>query len=272
MLKHLVLKDRLQRAWNRNKRCGLSNKDVRRWEDAEYQVSSQNGEDGLLDYIFSRAGVKYRTFLEFGFGPAENNSLRLIAERQFEGAFIDGSELNCNVFNSFARERQLAGTKAAAHFITAENLPGLVDMLLGQRELDLLSIDVDGNDYWLLKAIIHRRLRVLVIEYNASLGPDVSWTIPYRPEFERLSAHKSGFYCGASLAALASLADQANVGLVGCDSSGVNAFFVARELIKPPIVEVSVASAFRPHRARLNHGWSRSDQWNMIKDLEWLRV
>lgn len=271
-LKHLVLKYRLQRAWNRNLRCGLSNKNICRWEDAEYRVSSQNGEDGLIDYIFCCAGVKYRTFLEFGFGAAENNSLRLIVDRQFGGVFIDGSKLTCNAFNSFARERKFAEVKAAAHFITAENLPGLVDKLLGQRGLDLLSIDVDGNDYWLLKAIIRRNTRVLVIEYNASLGPDVSWTIPYRPDFERLSAHKTGFYCGASLAALSTLADEANLGLVGCDSKGVNAFFVSRELIKPPLVECTVANAFRPHRSRLNHGWSMSDQWNAIKDLEWLEV
>ena len=90
---------------------------------------------------------------------------------------------------------------------------------------DLLSIDIDGNDYWVWNAI-DGQPRLVVIEYNSSFGPDRAVTIPYDPSFDRFQHHPFGIYHGASIAALAKLGAAKGYALVGGDSNGVNAFFV----------------------------------------------
>jgi hypothetical protein len=93
-------------------------------------------------------------------------------------------------------------------------------------EVDLMSIDIDGVDYWVWSAIESVRPRVVIIEYNAYLPPEEFRVVEYRPSFRRYEVHPSGFYFGASLEALRALGESRGYCLVGCDSAGANAMFV----------------------------------------------
>ena len=183
----------------------------------EARITSQNGEDGILGAIFETIGTTNRHAIEFGagVGAVECNSRRLVDEHGWTATWIDGAD-------------QPIGSPVHRSIVTVENIERLFDALGAPAHPDLLSIDIDSNDYWVLDAIPPRYTpRVLVVEYNASLGPTDRLTIAYDPGF----VWEVNDHFGASLAALAAAADRRDLGLVGCDSRGVNAFFVARAVL-----------------------------------------
>jgi hypothetical protein len=190
-------------------------------ERYEYSLFSQNGEDGILRYLFSEIGFRSRLFLESGFGLTESNSLRLMLKEDFGGIFIDRSESSVKKFNDAAQSFGITNVKAIHAFLTLENLESTITKSGLHQEIDLLSIDVDGNDYWFWKGIKSLSPRVVVIEYNASLGPQLSLSVPYDPLFERHQKHASGFYHGASITALEKLGKENGYSLIGCDSMGL---------------------------------------------------
>ena len=134
--------------------------------------------------------------------------------------------------------------EARACFLTRENVDQAIASWTGNDEVGLLHIDVDGNDYWLWDAISSVVPGIVVMEYNAVLGAERALSVPYKPDFRRLAAHHSGQYFGASLAALAHLANLKGYALVGCNGAGNNAYFVRREWIGNEIREVSVQEAY----------------------------
>jgi len=151
--------------------------------------------------------------------------------------------------------------------VTVENInKALLDNGF-EGEIDLLSIDIDGNDYWVWKAITAIDPRVVVIEYNASLGYEKSLTAKYDPNFNRFKEHPSGCYHGASLAALTTLAKSKGYILVGCDSNGINAFFVRKDAAQGKLVELSAQEAYFPNFRRLER-LSTSEQFECIKHLD----
>lgn len=241
-------------------------------ERYEYSLSSQNGEDGILRHLFDEIGFRSKRFLEFGFGATENNSLRLVMKEGFGGVFIDGSDVAVASFNEAARAVGVTNVNAIKAFLTLENLETIIQRSGLPEEIDLLSIDVDGNDYWFWENITCISPRVVVIEFNASLGPNLSLTIPYDPNFSRHAKHASGFYAGASLTALERLGKKKGYGLVGCDSKGVNAFFVRNDCLTPNTTVVSAQLAYRPHRSRLERGLSLEEQHRIIKDMPYVEI
>ncbi|HPZ14622.1 MAG TPA: hypothetical protein PLK04_10345 [Bacillota bacterium] len=238
----------------------------------EYSLFSQNGEDGILRYLFSEIGFGSRQFLEFGFEGTENNSLRLVLKENFSGLFIDGSKLCVDQFNKAARASGVTRARALCAFLTVDNLEETLFDAGVPSDLDLLSIDVDGVDYWLWDSLTYVSPRIVVIEYNASFGPQRSITVPYEPDFDRVEKHPSTFYHGASLSALVKLGMKKGYSLVGCDSNGVNAFFVRDDLIKAPLGAVSPETAYRLHRSRLDRGISPEAQFDAVKGLPFVEV
>jgi len=216
----------------------------------EAKVFSQNGEDGVLLYLFSRIGTTNRGFVEFGFGDGtECNAMNLLVNWGWRGVLLDANP------EKVARARRLLdlrlGERAAEVVIadallTRENVNALLPEYAHDPEPDLMSIDVDGNDYWLWQALTALRPRVLVVEYNATFGPQRSITVPYDPEFDCYAKHPGGFYHGASLQALAKLAGEKGYLLAGCESHGVNAFFVRRDAAEGAITGVAPELAYRP--------------------------
>ena len=261
--------------WERNEPTDwplANNREKEGLERYEYSLFSQNGEDGILRFLFSEIGFSSKTLVEFGFGVTENNSLRLILIENFSGVLIDGLSASVKAFNKGMKNIGIANVKAVSKFLDLANLK---TTLLGNElpfEIDLLSIDVDGNDYWFWKDINYLNPRIVVIEYNASLGPEFSLSVPYDPLFDRHQKHLSGFYHGASLTALTKLAREKGYILAGCDSNGVNAFFVRLDCATQRIREMSPLNAYRPHATRLKKGSSVQDQFEIIKGLPFVVI
>jgi methyltransferase FkbM-like protein len=210
----------------------------------EARVYSQNGEDGILAWLLAHVGAPNRTFVEFGIGDgSECNTANLSRTFGWRGLLLEADAEFAE--RAWVFYRRFPGVR----IVTAEVTPENIDSLLrehGAAEVDVLSVDVDGNDYWVWRALTEIEPRVVVIEYNATFGPKRSVTVPRRDGFDRYREHVSGFYHGASLAALAKLGNEKGYALVGCDSRGGNAFFVRRELLREPLREVEAREAWMP--------------------------
>lgn len=206
-------------------------RDLQSPRDFEFKVYSQWGEDGIIDYLVSNIDIPDRSFLEFGVEDyTEANTLFLLKHRGWRGFVIDGSPDN---IDSIRQGHVLwrYDLYAMTAFITCENINEIItEMGLG-GDVGLLSIDIDGNDYWVWQAITSIRPRIVVIEYNSLFGPTATVSIPYDPTFRRELAHPSKLYYGASLGALAYLGRRTGYELVAGNSAGNNAFFVRADCL-----------------------------------------
>ena len=238
----------------------------------EASLFSQNGEDGIIRYIFSQIGFDSRYFVEFGFGAHQCNSLRLILHENFKGLMMDGSEEQCRIFNLTCKAKGISDVHAVIAFIDRDNLEHLIRSNNIPAEIDFLSIDVDGNDYWFWRCLQCINPRVICIEYNSGIGSKYSWTIPYNKEFERFSAHPSGFFAGASIKALESLGEKKGYRLVGCDTTGTNAFFLRNDLGNNQIPTLKASEAFRPHQNWIQRGISQDQQLEIMKLMPYIEV
>lgn len=203
-----------------------------------FKVYAQNDEDGIIQEIFRRIGVVHRSFVEFGIGTGvECNTVRLLVD-SWKGLWIEAdppaaAELRRNFAPFMA-----AGTLALQQsVVTAETINALIEQGGMRGEVDLLSIDIDYNDYWVWKALAAIDPRVVIIEYNATLRPPMSLVVPYRPDGRW---DGSNFY-GASLEALVRLGAAKGYRLVGCSIAGVNAFFVRADLCADRFLEPATA-------------------------------
>jgi len=215
--------------------------------DNEVKVYSQHGEDGVLLHIFSKVGVTNRTFVEFGIADGrECNTANLSINFGWNGLLMDTSSQNISKARDYYRKvlSPKSRVRIIRYHVTAENINEILQSNDTPPDLDLLSIDIDGNDYWVWRAITYCRPRVVVIEYNAMLGCTEPITVKYDPNFDRRKKHSSGFYFGASLPALAKLGREKGYVLLGCDSSGVNAFFARQNVAEGKIGDVKAEQAF----------------------------
>jgi hypothetical protein len=243
------------------------------FSQVEYSWLSQNGEDGIIRYLFEQIGFESRWLVEFGFGAKQCNALRLLLKDGFSGLLMDGSAENVDFFNYAARKHGIGDrARAVQAFITRDNLEQLITSNGVPRDIDFLSLDVDGNDYWFWKTLECVSPRVVCIEYNAGLGPELRWTVPYDDAFERFAKHPSGFFLGASLAALESLGRRKGYYLVGCDSTGTNAFFLRDDVSIEGVRPLTPGEAFRPHANWLGRGISEAEQLAIMRELPYEEV
>jgi len=223
---------------------------------------SQNGEDGILRHIFSEIGYESKKFLEFGFAVPECNAWRLMREEGFTGQFMDISADTCLKFSAYAQKVGIEDVKAVNVNVTKDNIEQYTVNL--PDEIDLLSIDIDGNDYWVWKAMERLSPRVVIIEYNAAIDKGLSKTIPYDSEF---SWH-GGAYYGASLEALTALGKEKGYRLIGCDSMGVNAFFLRNDVEGSSDKTLTPAEAYRANPKTL----PRKEEWATVENRAWKDV
>lgn len=217
--------------------------------ETEFQVFSQNGEDGIIHFLLSLVGDGGRRFLEIGCGDGwECNTAALAKHRGWDGWLVEGdphlADLARQHFDLEPGVRQ-RDVRVLASRVTRENVGALLADQ-GITAVDLLSLDIDGCDWWVWQALSRIRPRVAVVEYNAYFGPEAAVTIPYSPDFRRAAAHPSGLCFGASLAAMVRLGRDKGYDLVGCDSAGTNAFFVREDLRPPALPSLTAAEAYRP--------------------------
>jgi hypothetical protein len=202
--------------------------DDKRLERYGFKVYSQNDEDGIIQEIFSRIGTTSKTFVEFGVGNGlENNTLTLLL-KGWNGLWIEGAEQYVSQITSkFHQEISGGRLRVKDAFIDRDNINSLIGECF-TGEIDLLSIDIDGNDIYVLESIDVVQPRVVIIEYNAKFPPPISIAQRYDPNFK----WRMTDYMGASLEAIAKVGSAKGYGLVGCNITGVNAFFVRNDLLE----------------------------------------
>lgn len=225
------------------------------FNERELSVFSQWGEDGLIQYLVSRVEIRERVFVEFGVeNYLESNTRFLLINSGWRGLVIDGSEENIAYVRSDEIHWRYPLTAIQA-FVTRDNINDLLRTNGIVGDIGLLSIDIDGNDYWVWEAIDAVCPRIVVVEYNSLWGPDAFVTIPYDPHFTRGQAHYSNLYYGASAAALEALGRRKGYTLIGSNRAGNNLFFVRND----------VAGRLRPVTARTT--W-RASSFRESRDAE----
>lgn len=226
----------------------------------EFRVFSQWGEDGIIQFLLNHIRIERPIFVEFGVqNYTESNTRFLLCNNNWAGLVIDGSEENINFIKQDPIYWQ-HNLKAVHAFIDKDNINPLIVENGITGEIGLLSIDIDGNDYWIWQAIDVVNPAIVIVEYNYRFGKDKAMTIPYNKEFIRNKAHYSMIYYGASLKALCLLAQKKGYVFVGSNSAGNNAFFV-RQNIKPDYIkEITVEDGYRIGQFRE----SRNEQGQLL--------
>ena len=204
------------------------NRDPKRLLAHGFRGYSQHDEDGMIQEIFRRIGVSNRVFVEFGVGDGTENNTAYLVLSGWRGLWIDGSEANAAAIRtqlfSFIQTGQLSFVRG---FVDRDSINEIIEKAHHSGEIDLLSIDIDGNDYWVWEVISVVQPRVVVIEYNAVFRPPLAVVAEYDKNF----VWNGTSYYGASLKALESLGAKKGYALVGCSLSGINAFFVKQNLL-----------------------------------------
>lgn len=226
---------------------------VQNIREAELKVFSQWGEDGIIQYLINRVPIENDTFIEFGVEDyRESNTRFLLRNDNWRGLVIDGDPVNIRSIRD-ERISVYHDLRSVCAFVTRENINGLISGSGIGGDIGLLSIDIDGNDYWVWEAIDVVSPRIVVCEYNALFGPAAAVAVPYDPGFTKEKAHHSRLFFGASLAALCLLAERKGYDFVGCTSAGNDAFFVRKDL-SGNVPTTTAAKGFVEIRARDSRG------------------
>src|SRR5579862_3100969 len=237
-----------------------------------FKVFSQWDEDGIIQYLISHLPIRDRTFIEFGVEDYEESNTRfLLFKDHWQGMVLDACDEDIRFIQGDKLYWQF-DLQAKCAWITRENIDSLVESAGFGEDVGLLSIDIDGNEYWIWEAIRSIRPYIVIVEYNSIFGLEPV-AVPYKEDFEKLSAHYSGLYYGCSLAALHHLAGSKGYSLLGINAWGHNAFFVRSDIAgefraKAP-VEIYVPSRYRDSRDRAGSlSFSRgADRVRLIQNL-----
>jgi hypothetical protein len=201
--------------------------DPKRLHRFEQQVFSQNGEDGAVAEIFRRIGTTDRNFVEIGVGDGLENNTTYFLSQGWKGVWIDGDDSAVDkIKQTFWQPLAKGDLVVKQSLVSAENIADLLAGLNVPTEFDLFSLDIDRNTYYVWQALKHLRPRVMVIEYNSAYPADADWKVEYKAEL----VYNCTSYMGASLKAYERLGAELGYALVGCDLSGINAYFVRRDL------------------------------------------
>jgi hypothetical protein len=212
--------------------------------DAEFRVFSQWGEDGIIEWLVTHLQISNTRFVEFGVETfREANCRFLMMNRNWRGLVMDGSTDNMLTLKA-QRFFWMYDLVAHSNFITAENINELLDQNGFSGPLGILSIDIDGNDYWVWEKITAVDPAIVICEYNPILGDTTPIVVPYNAAFNRFHAHYSGLYFGASITALRLLASRRGYEFVGTNSNGINAFFVRKDLANNVLPLIETVRAF----------------------------
>ena len=216
-----------------------------------FKVFSQWDEDGIIQYLINKIPIESKTFIEFGVENYEESNTRfLLLNDHWQGLVLDASAADVRYIQT-DRVYWEFDLQAKCTWITRDNINSLLAEARFSDDVGLLSIDIDGNEYWIWEAIQSIRPRIVIAEYNSVFGL-IPVSIPYKEDFDRTVAHFSTLYYGCSLAALGHLAKKKGYLLVGSNIWGHNAFFVRADVagefkgLEPE--EAYVQSKFRESR------------------------
>lgn len=243
-----------------------------KFEDIEFRAFSQNGEDGILHLLFSILGTTNRRCIEIGVGSGiECNTANWIVNHGWEGLMFDGNSkaIQCGQeFYQRCRDTCVWPPQLVNTWITTDNINNLIKTHGFFGEIDLLSIDIDGVDYWIWEAITCVQPRVVVVEYQDIWGGDRAVTVPYSDNFQAEFGQYGPNYAGASLAAFAKLAKAKGYRLVGIQRYGFNAFFVRNDLGLEDFPEIAVSDCFSHPKVQ----YGIAHRLPLVQETQWTDV
>jgi hypothetical protein len=250
------------------------NTDLRR---VGFKVFSQFDEDGIIQYLISKLPIENKTFIEFGVENYEESNTRfLLLNDHWQGMVLDARAADIRYIQQDKIYWQY-DLQAKCTWITRENINALLHDVGFGEDVGLLSIDIDGNDYWIWETIQSIRPRIVIVEYNSLFGLR-PLAVPYKEDFDRTASHYSNLYYGSSLGALQHLAQKKGYLLLGSNVLGHNAFFIrtdiAGEFRGPELREAYIASKFRESRdpaGRLTYVRGK-DRIKLIEDMPVVQV
>jgi hypothetical protein len=234
----------LQEALGRVEARQLSSNETSQLTDNEFRVFSQWGEDGIIQYLLRHIEIDKKIFVEFGVQDyRESNTRFLLVNNNWSGVVLDGNSADITSIKN-SRIYWAYDIKAVQSFITRENINEVLAENGIKGEIGILSIDIDGNDFWVWRALTVVNPVIVIVEYNHRFGKEAAVTIPYDEAFDRTRSQHSLIYFGASLKALCWLAARKGYAFVGCSSYGVNAFFVRKDKKPDYVKEVTAEEGY----------------------------
>jgi len=237
--------------------------------EAEFRVFSQWGDDGIIQFLVNSIPGLPQTFVEFGVETyVEANTRFLMMNNNWSGLVMDGTKSNIDFIKSdnIYWRHNLSARHA---FITVENINQLLTEEGFTGKIGILHIDIDGNDYWVWKAINAIDPAIVIVEYNAVYGPDAAVTIPYQADFYRTKAHYSNLYWGCSCKALEMLGAEKGYTFVGTNLNGNNTYFVKNEFMKHFNLD---PAKIKYNNSRFRESRDESGKLTYVKDGERLKM
>ncbi|AQR96997.1 hypothetical protein [Clostridium saccharoperbutylacetonicum] len=243
-------------------------------QDVEFKVFSQWREDGIIQFLINNIPIENEIFVEFGVeNYTESNTRFLLKNNNWKGLVMDGDKKNIDyIKNDDIYWRY--DIEAKEVFITSENINDMILESGISGDIGLLSVDVDGNDYWIWNKINCISPRIVICEYNSVFGDTYELTVPYKEDFYRTKEHYSNLYWGTSIKALINLANKKGYEFIGSNGNGNNAFFIRKDLFHHIDKKIErkkyCLSNFRESRdvdGKLTFA-SSEERINLIKEME----
>ena len=224
--KELVIKAKLLSLKNKNL------KKIKDLSEVEFQVYSQWGEDGIIDWLVNKSPDIPKSFLEIGTeNYKESNTRFLLINKNWDGFIIEADKSSVKDIKS-QRIYWRHNLTVENTFIRQNNINTIIKKNNIPRKLGLLSLDIDGVDYWILKKLSVLDPSIIICEYNSLFGQKKAITVPYKNNYIRSNEHFSNLFYGASIRAFINLLKKRNYFFIGTNSAGNNAFFVKQNIWK----------------------------------------
>ncbi len=233
-------KKKFSKCINSNKKKITKSKNLDFINKFEYKITSQNNEDGIIEYLTSKIKKPDNFFFEIGFDFNEFNSFNLI-KKNWSGTLIDGDQIKCDklsvCINKYYSKQKINISK---NFINYENINKIIKIHTEKKNFDFFSLDTDGMDYWILKNLKFEP-KIICLEFNPWLGKFKKLVIPKKLNFN----YNSDMYYGASLKAYSHLLKKKKYKLVAIESSGNNAFFIKQKEFKINFKSLNIIKSFK---------------------------
>jgi hypothetical protein len=223
---------------------------IKSLSDVEFSVFSQFGDDGIIQYLIHNLDLPNKTFIEFGVEDfTESNTRFLMINNNYKGFVMDGDKKNIDRIKLQYYYWKYDLT-AKAKFINRKNINELINQQNFDKDVGVLHIDLDGNDFYIWQEINVIEPIIVIVEYNSVFGKDRAISVPYNKNFVRNVAHYSNLFFGASLKSFYELAKRKGYSFIGCNSAGNNAYFIRNDKLNNNVKAVSIDDGFVEEKFR----------------------
>ncbi len=261
---------------NQNLLFSQMQKDDFNIEHKSFSIFSESDEDGLLLYIFSKIGFRNKVCIDIGGGAGLNgsNTANLFLNHGFTGLVFEGEKNNAGVLQMVYDSKKATRhfpPKIICEYVTSKNINDLIKSKGIKGEIDLLSIDIDGIDYWIWDAITIIEPNVVIVEIQCILDENESKAVPQNFKetvFEIIDNKRYGIYNSASLTAFTKLASRKGYSLVATNQLGFNAIFIKNEFVNEKLPLISVKQGLDKPFVK----WAQKTFSERVKKMEWMEV